>query len=83
MDRLGGVLARATRHRTTPLIACIDLDNFKLLNDRRGHERGDALRAGIAALGSSMIREADTLARMGGDEFVLILDDMPFSVSPS
>ncbi len=77
MDRLGGVLARARRRRTTPLIAFIDLDNFKQLNDRHGHERGDALLAEIAAQVSSMIREEDTFARMGGDEFVLVLDHMP------
>jgi diguanylate cyclase (GGDEF)-like protein len=77
MDRLGGALARARRHDTTPLVAFIDLDNFKQINDRHGHERGDELLAGIARQVKLMIREEDTFARMGGDEFVLLIDDMP------
>lgn len=77
MDRLGGALARARRHDKTPLIAFVDLDNFKQINDRHGHERGDALLAGIARQVGLMIREEDTFARMGGDEFVLLVDHMP------
>jgi len=73
-DRLNRSLARARRHLTTPLIALVDLDNFKQINDRYGHDRGDQLLIEIARQVQQAIREEDTFVRMGGDEFVLLVD---------
>ena len=77
MDRLQGALARARRHDQTPLLAFIDLDRFKLLNDRHGHECGDRLLTAVARQVELVTRDEDTFARMGGDEFVLLIDHMP------
>jgi diguanylate cyclase (GGDEF)-like protein len=77
MDRLQGALARARRHNQTPLLAFIDLDRFKLLNDRHGHECGDRLLTAVARQVELVTRDEDTFARMGGDEFVLLIDHMP------
>lgn len=77
MDRLARSLARARRHRLTPLLIYIDLDNFKALNDAEGHRRGDELLVEVTGRIAGLVREEDTFARMGGDEFVLLLDHMP------
>lgn len=81
MDRLQGALARARRHNQTPLLAFIDLDHFKLLNDRHGHECGDKLLTAIARQVELVSRDEDTFARMGGDEFVLLIDHMPLGLA--
>jgi diguanylate cyclase (GGDEF)-like protein len=77
MDRLEQTLARAQRHATIPLLAFVDLDHFKQLNDRHGHERGDQLLRDVASAVGRIIRDEDTFARIGGDEFVLLIDHMP------
>ena len=77
MDRLQGSLARARRHDKTPLLAFVDLDGFKQLNDRHGHECGDSLLVAVARQVTLMTRDEDTFARVGGDEFVLLIDHMP------
>lgn len=64
---------RGRRYRTLTALVYIDLDHFKTLNDSRGHEMGDTvLRAVGAALGRA-VRETDSVARMGGDEFAVML----------
>jgi diguanylate cyclase (GGDEF)-like protein len=69
----GRVLAHATRTGEPVTIAVLDLDDFKDVNDRAGHEAGDALLRDLTARWSAELREADLLGRYGGDEFVLCL----------
>ncbi len=76
-DRLQMALAQAQRRRTTLAVAYLDLDSFKAINDRHGHEAGDHLLAALSAHMKRALREGDTLARLGGDEFVAIFPDLP------
>lgn len=69
-DRLKQGLAEAARKRTRMPVTFIDLDNFKLVNDNLGHQIGDRLLIAVAERFKSFCRETDTLARVGGDEFV-------------
>ena len=73
-DRLKQALARS--HRTSNLLAVlyIDLDGFKSVNDNYGHDLGDQLLISVAKRWADVLREGDTLARIGGDEFIVILD---------
>ncbi len=59
----------------------IDLDDFKIVNDRAGHAAGDALLRTVAQLVSRQVRPADTVIRLGGDEFVVILPDTPIDAA--
>ncbi len=73
MDRMDQALARARRDKTKIAVMFIDLDNFKPVNDSMGHIVGDKTLKIIAKRLSSCLRETDTVARFGGDEFVVIL----------
>lgn len=75
-DRLTQALARAARNGTRVALLYIDLDRFKPVNDSLGHEAGDAALVEIARRLSAIVREADTLARVGGDEFIVLLHDL-------
>lgn len=68
---LGYALAQARREGSTLGLLCIDIDDFKAVNDSAGHEAGDALLVEIARRFESLKRDSDVLARLGGDEFVL------------
>jgi diguanylate cyclase (GGDEF)-like protein len=72
-DRLGQSLARAHREGESIAVLFIDLDGFKLINDTLGHDSGDILLREVADRIMSCVRESDTVARMGGDEFTVIL----------
>lgn len=74
-DRLKQVLRLATRRGTRGALAFVDLDNFKLVNDSLGHGAGDRLLVEVAHRLRACLRDSDTVARYGGDEFVLILGD--------
>lgn len=73
-DRLSQCLARARRDQQMVALLCVDLDGFKLVNDSFGHTTGDALLGQVAQRLKARFRQSDTLARIGGDEFALILD---------
>jgi diguanylate cyclase (GGDEF)-like protein len=73
LDRLGQALARARRERKLLAVLFIDLDDFKTINDTQGHPAGDALLRSVSARLSACIRQSDTVARIGGDEFTIIL----------
>jgi diguanylate cyclase (GGDEF)-like protein/PAS domain S-box-containing protein len=76
-DRLQQALAQAQRRKTVLAVAYLDLDGFKGINDRYGHDAGDRLLKALAGHMSHALREVDTLARLGGDEFVAIYTDLP------
>jgi diguanylate cyclase (GGDEF)-like protein/PAS domain S-box-containing protein len=75
-DRLGIALIHAQRNQKKVGIAMLDLDNFKDVNDTLGHDAGDILLKAAAMRLSAELRKVDTVARFGGDEFVLILPDL-------
>lgn len=76
VDRLEQALARANRHGTRLAVLFMDLDGFKVINDTLGHEAGDTVLRETARRLSSVVRQVDTLARIGGDEFVLLAVDL-------
>ena len=76
MDRLHQALVSCTRTGRKGGVLLIDLDNFKTLNDTRGHQDGDQLLQQIALRLSACVREGDTVARLGGDEFVILLENL-------
>ena len=79
-DRLEQALAQARRHQRLLAVLFIDLDCFKQVNDECGHRAGDQLLKIIADRLSGCIRATDTVARLSGDEFTLILQDLDQSV---
>jgi len=76
MDRLRLLQAGGKRHQSQGALLFVDLDNFKGLNDTKGHEMGDSLLQQVAQRLLSCVRTTDTVARLGGDEFVVILNDL-------
>ncbi|KAK6022247.1 diguanylate cyclase domain protein [Ostertagia ostertagi] len=76
LDRLQRSIASCQRSKNQGALLFIDLDNFKDLNDTLGHDMGDQLLSQVAARLVGSVREADTVARFGGDEFVVMLDNL-------
>ncbi len=76
-DRLKQAIAYVDRNSSMLALMLIDLDSFKLVNDTMGHVAGDALLKGVAGRLQACLRKYDTVARFGGDEFVIIANDMP------
>jgi diguanylate cyclase (GGDEF)-like protein len=84
-DRLQQSIAHADRNAESVLVAFIDLDSFKLVNDTLGHNAGDELLKEVAKRMVHCVRREDTVGRFGGDEFVLVLphvDDEPQVLQP-
>ncbi|HEY5292271.1 MAG TPA: EAL domain-containing protein, partial [Burkholderiales bacterium] len=76
-DRLHQAMAQAHRRAQPLAVAYLDLDGFKVINDRHGHDTGDQLLMTMAANMKQVLREGDTLSRLGGDEFVAVMLDLP------
>jgi diguanylate cyclase (GGDEF)-like protein len=73
-DRLGHAIAVAERHQRQIAVLFADIDNFKVINDTLGHKQGDRLLNTVAERIAATVRGMDTVARWGGDEFVLVLE---------
>jgi diguanylate cyclase (GGDEF)-like protein len=78
-DRLEHALHTAQRRRRVVAVLFVDLDRFKSVNDTFGHAAGDLVLATVAARMGATLRQGDTLARLAGDEFVLVCEDLPQS----
>jgi diguanylate cyclase (GGDEF)-like protein/PAS domain S-box-containing protein len=76
VDRLQLALAASMRSGTAGALLFIDLDNFKILNDTLGHDKGDQLLQQVALRLGTCVRATDTVARLGGDEFVIMIEDL-------
>ena len=76
LDRLSQAIVQSKRQKLSFAVLFLDLDGFKAINDNLGHLVGDQLLKDVAQRLTSQLREADTVARMGGDEFTLILKDI-------
>ena len=75
-DRLQQALIQAKRRKSQLALMYLDLDDFKFVNDTHGHEAGDALLVSAGQRMTACVRESDTVARMGGDEFTILLGDI-------
>jgi diguanylate cyclase (GGDEF)-like protein len=75
-DRLSQALLASKRSAFHGALMFMDLDNFKALNDKHGHSAGDLLLVEVASRLKGCVREIDTVARFGGDEFVVLLDEL-------
>jgi len=82
MDRIEQLLSRGRRAGTSGAALYVDLDEFKNVNDTLGHEAGDRLLVAVAARLTSTLREVDTVGRMGGDEFVVLIDGGELEAGP-
>ena len=78
LDRLDHAISRGEREKdAAPAVMFLDLDRFKLVNDGLGHDAGDELLAAVACRLQESLRAGDTVARFGGDEFVLLFESVP------
>ena len=75
-DRVVTAIAQAQRNRRTLAVMYLDLDHFKLVNDGLGHSIGDKLLGQVAERLATSVRASDTISRLGGDEFTLLLNDV-------
>jgi len=75
-DRLNLAISQARRHDTQLAVMFLDMDRFKVINDSLGHLAGDQLLQAVAGRLTTCLRDSDTLARVGGDEFNLLIPDI-------
>ncbi len=78
-DRLNHAVKVANRYNKALVLMFVDLDKFKPINDTLGHEAGDVVLQTVAKRFSQIVRESDTVARIGGDEFVILLEELDTS----
>ena len=76
LDRLKLAIALSDRNQTCGALLFVDVDHFKTLNDTLGHDKGDLLLQQVAQRLAASVRESDTVARVGGDEFVVVLGSL-------
>lgn len=76
MDRMEQLLARTRRQRGGLAVMFLDLDDFKQVNDTHGHEAGDRVLKGVAQRLRAAVRAEDTVARISGDEFIVLVDEV-------
>jgi diguanylate cyclase (GGDEF)-like protein len=76
MDRLSQALVQVRRQEKKLAVLFIDLDRFKVINDRHGHKTGDIVLKEVARKLRACVREMDTVARLGGDEFTIVLTEI-------
>lgn len=82
MDRLEQIMVHAKRYRGRFALLFVDLDGFKEVNDHLGHQAGDQLLQAAAHRFNSCVRGSDTVARVGGDEFIILLNDIGSQEEP-
>ncbi|GAA5179806.1 EAL domain-containing protein [Niveibacterium umoris] len=82
-DRLQQSLARAHRERRMVGLLFLDLDRFKMVNDSLGHQAGDRLLQQVAERVRTCVRDSDTICRQGGDEFIIVLNDIQSTRAPA
>lgn len=80
MDRLKGAVLRAIRTRDAMAVMCINVDGFRNINDTLGHHAGDVLLRQVAERLSQAVRKSDTVARLSGDEFTVILEALNYPI---
>ncbi len=76
-ERFGTIFEHARRYERPLSLAVIDLDHFKLINDSAGHDTGDAVLRGVARILTANTRQTDFIARVGGEEFAILLPETP------
>ena len=76
LDRIGQALVRSLRNQRAVTVMLLDVDQFKQVNDSRGHAAGDELLVELAARFRAVLREGETIARLGGDEFALVAEGL-------
>jgi diguanylate cyclase (GGDEF)-like protein len=82
LDRVEQMLVRARRHQTPIAALFIDIDNFKNVNDTLGHDAGNELLRSVTARLEGVVRDADALGRIGGDEFVIVAEEQSLAAGP-
>lgn len=83
VDRLDHAISLARRNRRRLAVLFVDIDDFKTINDSLGHVEGDAILVAVAERLRSALRSGDTIARMGGDEFAVLVEDPPAATGPA